>query len=377
MENQPQVVDIDIKALIEKAKTEQETQKQPEVTADDVLKKLSLEDKEEATTEEKKEEVSKIETEAKEKTEPAPKKLPKNQYRDKLKSLIEDGLIENFQVTIGKEGEEVQTSLSELEDVDKDTYAYILSTYKELKEKDLKEKYISKEGIDELTESLIELKQAGGDISSLIKEELQTVDILQQMKKNIDDEQQQIDIVYHELKGKGLSDRVIQAQINDLTENFELEKTATEILDTHIEAYKQSVETKKKEQLGRIAEEKEKEKQFKKEVSTFYKESKIPENIRGLLIENTTKRDNQGLTNTDKLYFDSINDPQKHAKVAFMLHNLDEFEKWISAGKVLQNQTKTASSIMRIDPTVVKQDANKGTGNAQLDNIYTKLKLQP
>lgn len=374
MENQPQVVDIDIKALIEKAKTEQETKEQPEVTADDVLKKLSLE----GTTTEKKEEVSKIETEAeKEKTEPAPKKLPKNQYRDKLKSLIEDGLIENFQVTIGEEGKEVQTSLSELEDVDKDTYAYILATYKELKEKDLKEKYISKEGIDELTESLIELKQAGGDISSLIKEELQTVDILQQMKKNIDDEQQQIDIVYHELKGKGLSDRVIQAQINDLTENFELEKTATEILDTHIEAYKQSVETKKKEQLGKIAEEKEKEKQFKKEVSTFYKESKIPENIRGLLIENTTKRDNQGLTNTDKLYFDSINDPQKHAKVAFMLHNLDEFEKWISAGKVLQNQTKTASSIMRIDPTVVKQDANKGTGNAQLDNIYTKLKLQP
>jgi hypothetical protein len=377
MENQPQVVDIDIKALIEKAKTEQEAQKQPEVTADDVLKKLSLEDKEETTTE-KKEGVSKIETEeVKEKTEPAPKKLPKNQYRDKLKSLIEDGLIENFQVTIGEEGKEVQTSLSELEDVDKDTYAYILATYKELKEKDLKEKYISKEGIDELTESLIELKQAGGDISSLIKEELQTVDILQQMKKNIDDEQQQIDIVYHELKGKGLSDRVIQAQINDLTENFELEKTATEILDTHIEAYKQSVETKKKEQLERIAEEKEKEKQFKKEVSTFYKESKIPENIRGLLIENTTKRDNQGLTNTDKLYFDSINDPQKHAKVAFMLHNLDEFEKWISAGKVLQNQTKTASSIMRIDPTVVKQDVNKGTGNAQLDNIYTKLKLQP
>lgn len=373
-ENQPQVVDIDIKALIEKAKTEQETQKQPEVTADDVLKKLSLEDKEKTTVEEKKEPAQEGE---KEKVEPAPKKLPKNQYRDKLKSLIEDGLIENFQVTIGKEGEEVQTSLSELEDVDKDTYAYILSTYKELKEKDLKEKYISKEGIDELTESLIELKQAGGDISSLIKEELQTVDILQQMKKNIDDEQQQIDIVYHELKGKGLSDRVIQAQINDLTENFELEKTATEILDTHIEAYKQSVETKKKEQLGRIAEEKEKEKQFKKEVSTFYKESKIPENIRGLLIENTTKRDNQGLTNTDKLYFDSINDPQKHAKVAFMLHNLDEFEKWISAGKVLQNQTKTASSIMRIDPTVVKQDANKGTGNAQLDILHNKLKMQP
>lgn len=376
MENQPQVVDIDIKALIEDAKTKQEAQKQPEVTADDVLKKLSLE---ESTTEEKKEGISKVETEEeKEKTEPAPKKLPKNQYRDKLKSLIEDGLIENFQVTlVGKEGEEIQTSLSELEDINKETYTYILSEYKELKEKDLKEKYISKEGIDELTESLIELKQAGGDISSLIKEELQTVDILQQMKKNIDDEQQQIDIVYHELKGKGLSDKVIQAQINDLTENFELEKTATEILDTHIDAYKQSVEAKKKEQLAKIAEEKEKEKQFKKEVSTFYKESKIPENIRGLLIENTTKRDNQGLTNTDKLYFDSINDPQKHAKVAFMLHNLEEFEKWISAGKVLQNQTKTASSIMRIDPTVVKQDVNKGTGNAQLDNLYTKLKIQP
>ncbi len=372
MENQPQpeVVDLDISALIQKAKSEQEVKKEePTVTADDVLKKLSLED---TPVEEKKEETP--ETKAEEVKEKPQRKTSKNQYSEKLKSLIEDGLIENFQVTIGKEGEEVQTSLSELEDIDKDTYAYILSTYKELKEKDLKEKYISKEGIDELTESLIELKRAGGDISTLIKEEVQTIDILQQMKSNIDDEQQQIDIVWHELKGKGLSDRVIQAQIRDLTENFELERTATEILDTHIGAYKQSVEEKKKEQLARIAEEKEKEKQFKKEVSTFYKESKIPENIRGLLIENTTKRDSQGLTNTDKLYFDSINDPQKHAKVAFMLHNLDEFEKWISAGKVLQNQTKVASSIMRIDPTVVKQEA-KGTGNAKLDQVLNQLKI--
>jgi hypothetical protein len=373
MENQPQVVDLDISALIQKAKDEQGTkEKQPEVTADDVLKKLSLE---EPVTEEKKEETDKVETEeVKEKTEVAPKKLPKNQYRDKLNSLIEDGLIEDFKVSVGKEGEEVDTFLSELENVDKDTYAYILSTYKELKEKDLKEKYISKEGIDELTESLIELKRAGGDISTLIQEEVQTIDILQKMKANIDDEQQQIDIVYHELKGKGLSDRIIKAQIEELTENFELEKTASEILDTHIGAYKQSVEVKRKEQLTRISEEKEKEKQFKKEVSTFYKESKIPENIRGLLIENTTKRDNQGLTNTDKLYFDSINDPKKHAKVAFMLHNLDEFEKWISAGKVLQNQTKVATSIMRIDPTVVKQEA-KGTGNAKLDQVLNQLKI--
>ena len=53
MENQPQVVDLDISALIQKAKDEQEVKTQePAVTADDVLKKLFLE---EPVKEEKKE----------------------------------------------------------------------------------------------------------------------------------------------------------------------------------------------------------------------------------------------------------------------------------------------------------------------------------
>jgi len=372
-QQQTQVVDLDISKLIEDAKAKFPTEKEPEITPEDVLKRISMD-----------EDLPKVEIEEVKKEEEAPKekeevkaepqkRTPKTHYDSKLKSLIEDGLIEDFQVAVGEGENEKLVFLSELEKVDEDTYKYILSTYKETKKKEIDDNYISKEGIDELTESLIQLKKEGGDITSIIKEELQYVDVLQKMKSNIDDEQQQIDIVFHELKRKGLSDRVIQAQINDLTENFELEKTAVDILDGYIAGYNQSIEEKKKEQLDRISKDKEKEKQFKKEVSTFYKTAKIPDNIKNILLENTTKRDENGLTNTDKLYFDSINDPEKHAKIAFFLHNQEAFEKWISSSKVLQSEIKSALPLMRINTKVIKKESE--AGSPEVDNILNKLRI--
>jgi len=389
------VVDLDIKALVAKAKEASPQEKAEEKTAEDVLQKLAMNPASEEIKEEgikKQEGPSEDELQkAKEEKEKAAKQLEKKVKEDakkidelskavngdwnyKLKTLIEEGLVEDVTVTIeeGTENEQ-QVHLSELENIDEVTYKGILKMYKEAKKKELEEKYISVEGLDDTTKRLVELKKAGGDISELIKEDVQYIDVLTKMKESLDDENEQVRIVYHELKNKGLSDRVIKAQIQELAENFELEDFAKKVVDREISAHEKSIEDKRKQQLEQIQKEKEEQKVFQKEISAKYKEWGVDENLRKLLTQNTTVRDENGLTNTDKLYFDSIKDPERHARVAFLLNNMEAFEEFITSKKVIKNQVKTVDSLFKLNLSNVKKTDKPVSDKAS--SLIEKLKM--
>jgi hypothetical protein len=391
MENQTQertqTVDVDIKALVEQAKSKSPQEKVEEKSADDVLKKLGMKPAEVETTKTEADEpvddaeALKAQQEALKKQEKAEakkelelKKVIGNEWKSRLNTLIEDGLIEDVAITLdpGTENEK-SVYLSELEDLDAATYKSIVNNYKEAKDKELKEKYISVEGLDDTTKKLVNLKKEGGDISTLIQEEVQVIDTLQRIQKSLDDENEQARVVYHDLLSKGVTKRVAEVQIQELAENFQLENTARDIIKKEIDAYEESVEQKQKEQLKQLEIAKEEHKAFTKEVSAKYKEWGVEENLRRLLVQNTTVRDQNGLTNTDKLYFDSIKDPEKHAKVAFLLNNLEKFEEHIAGKRVVEDKKRTVSSLFTLSTTNIKQ-ADR-TSDDKTDKLIAKLKM--
>lgn len=387
MENQEQTqsktqtVDLDIKALVAeaKAKTPQEVAQQP--TAEDVLSKLGVKT-EDVVPKADDEEAEKLKAEqkAKEKADKAEakkvedlKNLAGNQWKTRLNSLIEDGILEDVAITLdpGTENEK-QLYLSELDNLDADTYKSIVANYKEAKDKELKEKYISIDGLDDTTKRLIQLKKDGGDISQIIQQEVQVIDTLHKIEKSLDEENEQARVVYHDLINRGLSERVAKAQIQELAENFQLESTAREIIKSEIDAYELSISEKEKEQRAQIEKDKEELKKFTKEVSGKYKEWGVEENLRNLLVKNTTVRDSNGLTNTDKLYFDSIKDPVKHAKIAFALNNLEAFEEFIVGKKVVEEKKKTINTLLSINTSNVNKGAKPTNG--KLDELIERLK---
>lgn len=292
-------------------------------------------------------------------------------YSKRMQNLISDGFLED--VTINIDGEDV--FLSEVDIKDEDTYRTILESIKEEKDNKLKENFISKEGLDETTQKLIEIRKAGGDITEIVKENVNAIDQLTNLKNILssDDtpEQQKeklhIDIVAQDLQYRGLSPKVIQAQINDFIESGNLEVEADKILNTHLELHNSQIEEKRQLELERLNKEKEELKNFKKDLSSTYKTWNLPDNISRTLLDNATKLDQDKISNTDKLYFEAQKNPELFAKVNFLLNNPNEFEKWVGSKKSTEAKKEIIKSSIVINTNRVNNKKVKSINS--LDDI--------
>ena len=272
-------------------------------------------------------------------------------FSKKLKGLIKDGIIENFAISYDVDGESQETYIEDIEDLTEEGYQQIIAGWKQAKDEDIKSKYISVDGLDETTKKLIEIKRAGGDISEVIQRNVSAIEQLTNLKENIDNEQVQINIVAHQLQQQGIKPSVVKAQIKELIDEGLLEGEATTILDSHLQAHQQEIENKKNTELQREQQEKEDLKNLRKTLAAKYKEANIPENLQKVLVDNATKLDQDKISNTDKLYFEAIKDPEKLWKLNFFLNNPEEFEKFISSKKVLKAKTDTISPLFKINLT--------------------------
>lgn len=352
---------ISLDQILKDSGVRQEEKQPEEPKAEDVLEKLTGEKKEEVIVDDTPKEKEAILQHQK----PTP-------FTERLQDYISTGFLEDVQISIsGEDGQQKDVFLSELTDLDEDTYNTIISEYKKAKEKDLSENYIPKEGLDERTKKYIELKKAGGDISSLIDQEIQYVNPLSQF--DLEDEVHQEELVRRSLLAQGYKPRYVEQEIAEMKEEVTLDKEANKIAATINKQFDDLVETKKKEQLQKIEAEKIEQKEFRKNVSTALKELVPNENISKVLLDNSTKRDEYGLTNTDKLYFDAQKDPQKFAKIAFFLNNEEEFYKNIGAKVKTDAAKKTIKTFFSINPSIVKTTIKETKSDTIGDKVFESL----
>ena len=282
-------------------------------------------------------------------------------YSKRLKNIINDGLIDN--ISINYNGEDVD--IEDIQDLTEEGYNEILKGWKEAKQKQESEKYLSIEGISETTKKLIEIDKVGGDITEIVRENVTAINQLHQLKENIDDEKVQISIVGQSLQQKGLKPQVIEAQLKALIDDGELETVANGILEEHLNIHSQAIEDKKQFELQRFEKEKQDNKDLRKNLSSIYKELNIPDAIQKVLIDNATKLDKDNISNTDKLYFEASKDPKKLAEINFFLNNPEEFKKWISSKKVLQSKLESNKAMFTVNINSSKK--------AKLNNSYDDL----
>lgn len=295
------------------------------------------------------------------------KETPKdNIYASKIKDYIEEGFFSDADIEVEDEnGETVKIALSELKDVTPEMFTIIKEEQKRLNAEEIGEKYVSVEGLDERTKKMIELKKAGGDLSELIQEDIQYTNVLAGI--DLDNEQVQENLVRQKLQSQGLKPKYIEAEIAEMKENLTLDTEAKQIVDNYNSYYDNLLEEKKKEQLSKIEVEKEQQKVFKKSLNEIYRELKLPENISKVLLDNSTKTDEYGLTNTDKLYFDAKADPKTYAELSFFLNNKEKFKEFL--GIKVKNETKldTVRKIISLSPKALKTSAD--TSNKKTNEV--------
>ena len=284
-----------------------------------------------------------------EKVEPTPIIVDTTDHSKKLKSLIADGLIENFSIEYNVDGESKQVFLDEIEDLTDEGYKQILEQIKTAKKDEVDSKYISKEGLDDSFLKVIETRKAGGDITEQLRVNVTAIDQLTQLKENIDNEQVQINIVGHALQQQGLKPKVIQAQLDAHIEDGTLETEANSILNSHLTTHQEAIENKKQAELQRVEKEKEDVKTLRKDLSTIYKEMNIPENMYKVFVDNSTKVDQDRISNTDKLYFEAIKDPKKYAEITMLLNNPEAFKKYITSPAVTKAKIEATTPVFKIN----------------------------
>lgn len=296
-------------------------------------------------------------------------------YSKQIRSFIDAGFLDDVSITF----DDQEAFLSEIDIKDEDTYKTILSSIKEEKEKQRNEKYISKDGLDETFLKVIETKKAGGDVSEILRENVQAIDQLLSFKNALDSveiedrekERISINIIAQNLQQKGIENDMIDAHIKNYIEKGTLETIANSVLDNYLEQHEQAIEQKKQAELLRAEKDKEDFKTFKKELISKYKAENIPDNISKVIIENATKLDEYKISNTDKLYFEA---QQKNlelfAEVNFLLNNREEFKKWVSGKKSLDVKKDIIKSSLVIN-TQRKKETNNRNGTS-LEEIATR-----
>lgn len=265
---------------------------------------------------------------------------------------IKDGVLEDVEVEIG-EGDDLKTvKLSEFTDISPEELKNVIAGYKEALKQEAKESLY--EGLDERTKKMIELKKAGGDINELIEAEIKYVNPLNDF--DLEDEAHQERLVRMSLSSQGLRPKVIDATIEDLKNEVALDLEAKKIAEGITKQFDDYVEAQKTQQLEAIKVSKEEQKEFKKNLTTTLREYNLPENISKVILENSTAVDEYGLTNTDKLYFDSKKDPKVFAEISFMLNNAEEFKKYLGV-KVKNTATiNQVHKIIRVNTKNIKTE---------------------
>lgn len=323
----------------------------------------------EEITPEPKSEVKPTSAEAKTKPVEAPKP---SVYTDLIKEYIEEGDWTDGAIEIeGEEGEVVQVNLLDLKDVTPEQFKQIKAGQKALREEELKNKYISKEGIDENTLKILEIKRAGGDTRELFQMQAEIVNPLDSL--DLDDERVHEYLVRQRLStNPDLDQEDINNKVARMKANFTLDTEAKKIITEVNTNFGLAIEQKQKEHTASVERAQEEQKEFRKKMTQTYRELKLNDNVVKNLVENTSKFDEYGLTNVDKAFFEAKKNPEVFAKIAYLILDEKGFNEFQGV-KIKNNVTKeTIKTIFKISPKAA--NASSASQEASLEKYFENNK---
>ncbi len=295
-----------------------------------------------------------------------------NLYVDKVKLLIDRGYWQDGEIEIEDENGEKQTvSISDLE-FTPELFEQIDESQKALKKEELDSKYVSVEGLDDTTKNMIALKKSGGDLRELIKLETEYVNPVKSL--DLDNEKHQEYLVYQKLASQGLDEDVIEFKIAKLKKDLILDVEAEKIYKEVDSNFTNLVEQKKQEQLKLIEDRKEEDKVWRKTMSETLKTLDIKnETLVKNVLDKTSKLDEYGISEIDRLYYESKKNPELHAKLSLWLTDEKAFNEFL--GVSIKNEIKkdTIKTIFKLSPKVASQQAvQKKTPGNELDEVFDK-----
>jgi len=282
------------------------------------------------STEEEVEEVKDVETdepveegnqeEGEEETPSQEEPEPNNFYKDTVKELFgEDQMF----IQEDEDGNEVEVSIDDL-DVDASTFKQLIENKIDSEKEKALEGKISSEGISDITKDLIEIDRNGGSIRDLLEYKDAYTDPLDSI--DLTSEQGQIAAIELYLRGRQEPEDEISLRIDAYKKNGLLEEKAKQFDSSIRESVKALTEKRKEEALEQKKQREELFKKYRKDLGEQIKSKfDMKESVRKRLVDNATKKEEDGEYRIDKLYKQARSNPEDMALLSLFFEDREEF----------------------------------------------------
>jgi hypothetical protein len=304
------------------------------------------------------------------KEEDAPITLDNNNADNRaqyLKDRIESGDIEDALITI--EGEEKK--LSELDYLDDETYKAVLEDDKKFKKEQLKEKYVSVDGLSETQKTLIEIVKSGDldKAKELFEKPESLVEPFQGYDSDNDAHNEQVLRWYYDQQGH--SPKQIEALVKGDKEDLALDSKAEQIVNFQKQQFKQKLTQEATNLAQEKIQEQEKIKSYKKDLSKEFKEAGILEDsVVKKYVEVATRYTNDGELEVDSIYQKMMDDPKQAKDLIHFMLDKENYLKTVSATV----KKETQKSLLR--QVNIIRDTSKTTQSSESTNDKPKSDLE-
>lgn len=344
-------------------------QEEPIKTVDDLFNK-----EEEKPEEIKVEETEPIKQEQRQEEVQAPKG---SDYSELVKSLVEKGDWGDYTIKrTNDQGEEEEVDIVNLEHIDKELFFQLKEAQEADKKEEFEKNYISKDGIDEYTEKLIEISKQGGDLTQLIQTQATLINPVLKIKENRD-EKSLIDLVAFKMQSQGYESDYINMKITKLLKDGVLDEEADKVINeieanynNHLEATKQQL----KQQRDQVEKDRT---EYRKTLSNKITSFNLKEHDKRKTLDVASRYDENGISEAEKLFYKiKQEDPERYLEVVMLLSDKEMFEsvKYTKAkNQAIVDTTKKVLSIKPKTNTTEKTPEKKEDPFEQLFKTTQKL----
>jgi hypothetical protein len=272
-----------------------------------------------------------------------------NTYLDIVKERLESGEWEDL-VIEDEEGNEVK--LSEMKDIDKDTFKALEKEIKTQKDKEFQEKYVSVDGLDEVKKRLInivkegdlELAKALFENPASLQEPFQGYDV-------DDDSHNEQVLAWYYQTALGHSPKEAQALMKAAKEDLTLDIKAQKIVEYQRNEFYSNLKNREQEIIKEKANEQERIKEYRKALSSELKQEGLSENLAKKFVDVATKTDKTGNYEIDTIYDEWMSDPKKAKDLLFFMLDKDNYIKKVTSEVKKGVQLDTLKKIKIVQDT--------------------------
>jgi hypothetical protein len=252
-----------------------------------------------------------------------------NTYLDIVKERLDSGEWDDL-VIEDEEGNEVK--LSDLKDIDKDTFKALEKEIKTQKDTEFKEKYVSVDGLDEVKKRLINIVKEG-DLE-LAKALFQNPAALQEPFQGYDNENDDHNedvLEWYYQKGLGHSAKEAAALVKASKEDLTLDVKAQKIVDYQRNQFYTNLKNREEQIIAEKAKEQETVKEYRKNLASELKQEGLSENLTRKFVDVATKTDKTGNYEIDTIYDEWMSDPKKAKELIYFMLDKENYLKKVTA----------------------------------------------